>query len=245
MLFLFTLHAAAQVNLKDSTVTVPLLNVSYSYQWPGGDMAKRFLSNSNIGVSLLVKTKKNWIFGVEGNFLWRDTIRGNSILDSIKTQPGESGFVIDQNGEYGDIFLYERGFTVCLKAGKIIPFKKPNPNSGLLLLGGIGLLQHKIRIENKDKNVPQVQGDYAKGYDRLSNGILFTEFIGYQYLSNNRLLNFFFGVELMQAFTKNRRSYNFDTMQKDDTQRTDLLYGIRAGWTIPLYKKIPKEFYYY
>jgi hypothetical protein len=56
--------------------------------------------------------------------------------------------------------------------------------------------------------------------------------------------NFYIGIELMQAFTMNRRSYNFDTMETDYTKRTDLLFGLRAGWILPLYARAPKAYYY-
>ncbi len=82
-----------------------------------------------------------------------------------------------------------------------------------------------------------------KGYDRLSNGIGFTQSVGYLFLSNNRIANFFAGIEMNEAFTKNRRDFNYDQMKKDNQLRTDLLFGIRIGWILPLYKKAPKEFY--
>ena len=113
------------------------------------------------------------------------------------------------------------------------------------MLTGIGFLQHKKRIEVTGNVVPELTRDYRKGYDRLSNGPAITQFIGYHYLSNRRLINFFGGFEAIAALTKNRRGYNYDTMEYDNKQRFDLLYGIRFGWIIPLYKKKPKEFYFY
>jgi hypothetical protein len=113
----------------------------------------------------------------------------------------------------------------------------------MLNIGG-GMLQHKILIDNEDRNVPSISGDYKKGYDRLSNGFALREFIGYQFLSNYRLINFYAGVEFIQAWTKCRRIVNFDTMQRDLTKRHDLLIGIRVGWLLPIYNRMPDEYYY-
>jgi hypothetical protein len=110
---------------------------------------------------------------------------------------------------------------------------------------GAGLLQHKIRIEVQDNNVPQLDGDYRKGYDRLTNGLALTEFVGYLHCGNNRLINFFAGIELTQAFTKSRRDWDFSTMRKDDSNRMDLLFGIKVGWFFPMYKHAATAYYIY
>jgi hypothetical protein len=238
----FYFPASGQINVKDSIVSAPLLTVSYSYQFPFADMKKRFSNNSNIGGSFLYKTNQNWLWGVDGYFLFRDTVKENGILDHIST---EKGFVIGRNGEYAEIHLYERGFSASLSLGKLFPAFGPNANSGIVALASIGLLQHKIRIEDIGNFAPQLGKEYKKGYDRLSNGLAFTQFVGYIYLSNRRLINFFGGISFMEAWTKSRRTINFDTMQYDPTKRFDCLIGLRMGWIIPLYKKVPKDYYYY
>lgn len=227
--------------VKDSSLTIPLIGVSYSYQIPGGDLASRFGNNSNIGVGFLIKTKKNWILGAQGAFIFGPNVKEN-VLKNISTV--EEGAVIDKNGQFANVRISEKGFTATLSGGKLFPLGG-NPNSGLMLIANVGLLQHKIRIESVGSNAPQLDANYKKGYDRLSNGAAFSEFIGYLFLSNNRLMNFFGGFEFTQAFTQNRRSFDFDLMRKDNTKRTDLLYGIRAGWIMPLYKRNPEAVYYY
>ena len=231
----------AQKIQRDSAEKIFMLCPSFAYQLPGGNLGDRFGYNFNVGGSFILKTKSNWLFGIEGQFLFGDQVNENHILDSISTQ---QGFVIGTNGGYADIFLYERGFHFLAKAGKVFPLINPNKNSGLMATVGVGLLQHKIRIQNDDKNVPQVLGDYVKGYDRLTNGLSLTESVGWLYLGSNRIVNFTFGFEFTQAFTKSRRSYNFDEMKKDDTSRLDMLYGFRVSWIIPFRKRVPKEFYY-
>jgi len=231
----------AQKTVKDSAEKVFLLGPSFAYQQPGGDLADRFGYNFNVGGSVTAKLKSNWFFGIEGQFIFGDQLNQNHILDSIRTQ---QGFLIGTNGGYADVFLYERGFHFFMKAGKIFPAFHSNPNSGIMATLGMGLLQHKIRIENDDNNVPQLHDDYVKGYDRLTNGLSLTEYIGWIYLGKNRIANFSGGFEFTQAFTKNRRSFNFDEMKRDDESRLDLLFGVRVSWFIPFYRRKPKDFYY-
>ena len=234
-------HAFAQFNVRDSVVSFKMIGGTFAYQLPGGDMADRFGNNFSVGGTFQWKTKKNWIFGIDGNFIFSDQVKENSILSEISTS---QGYVIGQDGFYAEVFLYERGFMFQAKAGKIVPVIGPNPNSGLMATIGVGLLEHRIRIEDKGNRAPQVFDEYKKGYDRLTNGLSLTEFIGYTHFSDHRLINFMAGFEFTQAFTKNRRDYNFDTMMRDDKSRVDLLFGFRLAWIIPLYKRMPREYYF-
>ncbi len=242
LLVILSLKATAQVSIKDSSIATPLIGVSYSYQMPASDMADRFGNNSAIQLNVDYKTQKQWIFGVNGSYFFGKSINEKGIFDSIVTSDGN---IINRNGEFADIRLYERGFTISATGGRMFAFKKPNPNSGIVVNFGVGFIQHKIRIETIGNNVPQLSTEYKKGYDRLTNGILLSENIGYLYLSNNRLLNFYFGFECMQGFTKSRRSYDYDLMKQDTKKRLDILYGGKIAWILPLYKKAPQEFYIY
>ncbi len=229
--------------IKDSTINIWQCEINYSFQMPGGDMADRFGTNSTIGLGLTYKMKSNWTLGFEGSYLFGSFLKDSSnILEGLMT---ESGQIINKYGEYGTVLLSERGFYAGGKIGRVFPVFGPNSNSGVVVNVGAGLLQHHIRIENKDNNTPPVLDDYKKGYDRLTNGLALREFIGYQYLDNRNSLNFYIGIEFYQAWTKCRRDYNFDIMGPDNTERKDYLYGIRAGWILPIYKKSPNEYYYY
>ena len=183
--------------------------------------------------------------GMEGGYLFGNKVKEDGVLDNLKT---EQGFIINSAGTPSETKLNERGYLVSIKAGRIfpvLPFTEvklgKNPNSGIMLVCGPGFLQHKIHIVS---DAPQLGGDYKKGYDRLSYGAAVSAFLGYLFLSNKRLLNFYFGLDYVQAWTKNRRGYNYDTMQYDTAKRTDIMTGVKAGWILPLYKKVPDEFYY-
>jgi hypothetical protein len=241
-LLAFSLPSFSQVSVKDSVFAIQMIQGNYSLHFPGGHLKDRFGASSMIGPSFMNKTKSNYLFGFHFNFLFGSKIREEGILDGISTA---SGNIIDKNGQFTEVRLYQRGFSTGVTFGKLFPVLSPNKNSGFIVTGGVGLLQHKIRIENPGNTAPQILGDYTKGYDRLSNGLSVSGFAGYLFLSNSRLLNFYGGFEHIRAFTQNRRDLNFDTMEKDETKRLDLLSGFRVGWIIPLYKKMPQKYYYY
>ncbi len=220
-----------------------MFHAFYSFQLPGHDLAKRFGSNSAIGAGFMYKTKSNLIIGADGAFIFSDNVKNkDQYLENIATS---EGFLISGNGTFASIFLQERGFCLSARLGGIFRFLGPNPNSGLMVLMGGGMLQHKIRIEDKENNTPQVFGDYKKGYDRLSNGPSLSQFIGYVHFDNTRVINFYAGFEFIQAWTQSRRPWDFDRMQPDTQKRFDTLWGIKLGWVFPLYQRAPKEYYYY
>ncbi len=236
-------QTCAQVNISDSSILTPLIHAVYGYQIPGGDLAKQFGGNSSIGGGFTLKTKDNWLIGVEGNFMFGQSVRNSdSLLKGIATK---DGFIIDANGFYADIVYYERGYNFLLKFGKVIPLLSPNPNCGFTLTTGGGYIQDKIRIHVPGNTAPQLLDDYKKGYDRLNGGWALTGSVGYMYLSNKRLLNFSAAFEFMQAWTTPYRDRDFSTGKKDTRKLSSQFYTIRVSWILPLYRRAPKEFYLY
>ncbi len=243
LLCLLTWQAAeAQSGVKDSVIRFPFTGVSYGVYMPGGDLSDRFGLNNMISLDAMFKTKKNWLFGLSGGFIFGDNVEETGLLDAISTSQGG---VIGLDGLYAEIRIFERGYQLSANFGKLISFKKPNPNSGIIIVGGPGFIQHKIRIENVGNTVPALRDDYLKGYDRLTNGFQMREFIGYVYFSNRQLVNFYGGFEFIQGFTSGRRDYNFNDINSKDENRLDLLYGFKLGWILPLYKKKPAAYYLY
>jgi hypothetical protein len=228
---------------KDTLLPCFTFSFAYALQLPGGDLVHRFGINSSAGIGFNYKTKTNMIYGAQWNYLFGKDLRGPNPLDSISTV---DGFVIDKEGKMADIRMFERGFTLGLSAGKIFnTILSPNKNSGLMLTGGVGYMQHKIKIYDNGGRTPQLTKETLKGYDRLTSGIMITEFIGYSHLSKSRYVNFYGGFEFYQGFTKSRRSWDYSLMRADTEQRIDLLTGFRVGWILPLYKTPARTKYYY
>lgn len=237
------LGASAQVNVKDSSITISMINVHAGFHTPQGDLADRFGYNGTIGAEFQMKFKKNFIWGVDYSFIYgKDVKNTENYLHALRN---DDGYLIDANGQFSELFFFQRGFNISAQIGYQFNVLNLNPNSGPYLLVAPGLMQHFVRIENPDNVTPQIADEYLKGYDRLTNGFSMTEFVGYRFLSNNRLYNFYFGFEATQAWTQSRRSYNYDDRAQDTKKRMDMIYGFKVGWMIPFYGRVPNDYYYY
>jgi len=243
VIFCISFSGYSQVNVNDSVVSAFIPSFAYSFQIPGGDVATQYGNNSTIGGALMFKTRKNLLFSFNLGFIFGNQIKNaDSILRFVET---DNGYIIDGNGTYALYSLYERGYNFSFNVGKIINVLNPNPNSGIMLSGGVGYLAHRLNIDVQHETAPQITGDYALGYDRLTSGIALNEFVGYFFMSKTRVLNFYAGFEFYQAFTKSRRDYIFDQMGPDNTTHTDFFYGFKIGWMIPIYDRAPDAYYYY
>ncbi len=228
--------------VPDSSYTIPMFAASYAYQWSGADMATRFGSNSNVGGSFTFKTKTNWYYGIKGNLLFGGKVNEPNLLNGILTSELIPN-VIDDNGQLTDITFGQRGSSFFAIGGRLINKLAPNRNSGILVYGGFGILQHKISIKFQD-NIASLTDEHKKGYDRFSLGYAANGFIGYLFLSKNRLINFFAGFDYTIGWTKSLRKYNYDTQEIDTERHTNTLSGIRFGWIIRMNKRQTDEFYY-
>lgn len=247
ILFLCTLFFSfitfSQRNVSDTIIGTPYVGVQYTAVFPGGDLADRYGFLNQIGAFAGYKTAKNWIYGLDGNFIFGNRINDNSFLDNFITA---GGTITAASGAPATVLLLSRGFYGNVTVGKIIPVLSPNPNSGLMFKFGIGYIYHKIRIETQEDFVPQFEEEYKKGYDRLTIGLSTSQFVGYSFMANRGVYNFYAGFYFNQGFTRNQRDLFWDQPEIPVSKdiRLDLQFGLRAGWLIPIYKRQPKEFYF-
>jgi hypothetical protein len=214
------------------TGTTLLINTHYGFAASGADLGQRFGNCQHTGLGIeWMSNRKSWIVGADGSFVFGKNVKENPIekLYNVET------FIYGVNKELAIIFLRERGFLWQGYVGKLIKIHPTNARAGLRVTAGAGYMQHRIRLQDDQESISQISGDYKKGYDRLTGGLMFTQFIGYQYLSRNRRINFSVGFEFNEGFTKSLRDWNFDTKSKDTAQRFDLLYGLRTSLVLPLY----------
>ncbi|MEO8150023.1 MAG: hypothetical protein ABI723_20460 [Bacteroidia bacterium] len=241
VVIVFLKSSQAQSSVKDSSINATLVGVGAGVYLPAGDMADRFGANLTIHLSCGLKRANNWIYSVEGDYIFGSDIKENDLFKNIETS---DGFIIGNDGKFATVRTFERGYAITFNVTKLITTGKPNKNTGFLFRLGTGFIQHKIKIETVGNTVPFLNKEYRKGYDRLSNGLALHQFVGYQYMSNKRAVNFFAGFDFFEGFTQNRREFNFDEMRKDDMKRKDIMLGIKVGWILPLYKQAPNSFYY-
>ncbi len=232
-LFFMTLanQAMSQIEKKNEGWAL-LPHLSFSFQQPGGDLANRFGASNAVGGGVDFLTEKNnIILGVEGNYIFGTTVKE----DVLAWLRDADGAIIGNAQSQTSVVLRERGFYLGGVVGKLFSVLPQNPRSGIRATIGVGILQHRIRLQDDNSAVQQISGNNSKGYDRLSNGIAFNGFIGYQHLAKNRRFNMTVGVELTQGFTQSRRGFNYDTQMADTQKRKDSLVGFKMAWTVPFY----------
>lgn len=246
-------------NIAKESIPVTMFQVTYAAQFPGLDTHTDYGFTNTIGGSVIHKTKSNWVYTANGNFIFGNQIKGSRIDllgESITTVYGE---VIGGGGIPTSLAFFERGLHFQAEVGKLFPLA-PNPNSGIFVQVGAGYLWNRMRIDYQieTQNPPQpLMDDYQYGYDKMRGGFALHGEAGYLILSNTRVYNLSVSLEVTYARTKHLRDYDFRVFYdengephpmgyNDKSQRlNDLYYGIRVGWMIPVYQRQPDEYYYY
>jgi len=224
----------------DSAFADLQISPGYSRQWPGGDLANRYGANNNLSLGLHYSFKSRYLLGIQHDFLFGNTvIPGEGFLENLRA---DDGSILDNDGQISQLIISQRGWCSALEGGHLFTFRKPNQHSGILIKAGAIRLSHKIRIEHQQNKIAQLEGEYLKGYDRLCVGYGSRLSAGYQYMANNRLINFYLGVEWNYAITQPMRPVNFDTRLSDVGKRKDQLLGIRFCWTLHLYQRKAASF---
>ncbi len=244
-LFSFLISGAVfgQRNVSDSIIGTPWIAVHYGLNGTAGDLADRYGLFNHIGGFAGYKTRRNWVYGIDGSFMFGSDVRVNGLFDHLIDSKGN---ITDQNGDIAIVRVLNRGFYVDANVGKIFPVLSPNKNSGIYVSLGAGYLAHKIRVETQDHVVPQIELEYRKGYDRFTSGLNLQQFVGYSFMANQGVFNFYGGFYIQEGFTYNQRTIFFDQpdVEVPTDMRLDIQYGFKLAWMIPIYKRMPKEFYY-
>ena len=210
-----------------------LKNVSFEYgvQKSMADLKDRFGSSFELGGHFeLISGKNLLVFGASGHFIFGNDVK-EDVLENLRTTEGQ---IIGNDRQFASVFLRQRGFNTQFYVGKLFNFLEQHPISGIKATIGVGLIQHRIRVQDDSRTVTQLTGDYLKGYDRLTNGLSLNSFLGYQHMNRQGRVNFLAGFDLSVGFTKNRRDFDFSTFQKDDQNRIDILAGFKVGWMLTI-----------
>lgn len=243
LFLLLSVTAFAQRNIRDSIIGTPWVALHYGANWTGGDLADRFGFTNHLGAMAGYKTSRNWVYGFDGNFHFGNQIRMTGLFDSIVDNQGT---ITDEGGFPGKVVVFQRGFNVNLMVGKVFPILSPNANSGIYVHTGVGYVQHRLKIQTNEHVIPSIEKDYRKGYDRYTTGINFHQFVGYAFLANQGVVNFYGGFYIQEGLTYNRRDVFFDRPSEPvpTDMRFDMMYGLKVGWFVPIYRRKPKDFYF-
>jgi hypothetical protein len=241
IVFTNLVQAQQKGDVSTDKLRMSLFQIQGGFQIPYGDMGEIYGVNANVGFSYAYKSTDNILLGADFNFLFGNTVKDEDML--MQELRNSTGAIIGIEGEAVNFLVLERGFSGGFYVGKIFPIIGPNPNSGLMVRIGAQYLEHRTWIEARETEIPPIEGDYRKGYDRKRAGIALYQFIGYQNFSDNRLANFFVGFDFYQGFTTDYRSYNFDEMDFTDNDYFDVLIGFKVGWVLPVYRQEANKFY--
>lgn len=234
--------ASAQKSIQDSLISFPLIHAGLSIHQPSGDLEERFGISSAVNLGFHYKMKSNFSYGLDVQFITGDRVKNtNQILGDITTESGP----ITNDGRLAVMSFAQRGMNINLKIGKVFSIGAPNNNSGIWLQAGAGYYWNKVRISTNNFDLQLLSNDFLKGYDELRAGFSTSQSLGYLYLSNKRLLNFSIAVEAIQAYTTDQRGYNYRTRSSKKESYVDHLFGLRATWYFPLYKRSVEVYQYY
>ena len=206
----------------------------YTYHIPGGDLKERFREFSSIGLGVDRKFKNNFVLGVDYDWFFGNSVKETGIFSQIT---GNSGQIIDRNGDFSIIRLNMKGHLATLNAGYLFNLPTDEPNSGILVSAGVGGMMHKIDFLSSQVTIPQINDEYEAGYDKLTYGISTRQYIGYQYLVNKNRYHFKAGVEFNQGFTQGRRTWDFNANKSGLDKRLDTSIAFKLGIIVPVYTK--------
>ena len=216
---------------KKGIMNVGVMNYSFGYgmEFPFADMSDRFGRNLKFTVGAEKMTASNWIFGLEFSYMFGDSVK-EDVVSNLRLSNGN---ILGADNAYAEVFTRQRGVFFGANVGKLIPLSSTS-RSGIRITGAAGILAHYVRVQDEVRSLPQIEGDYLKGYDRLTRGLAFREFIGYQHVSKR--VNFYIGIEFTQGFTSSVREVNFDTgLPTNKDTRFDGLIGLKAAWILPFF----------
>ena len=235
----------ASKDYVDTAAPMIWLDAHFAYHFPLGDLRTMFKNNFAVGPGFTFKSASNWTVGFHFDYMFGANMRDSAFFNG--TLANDQGIVIDGNGlvSQGGITAEGRYWTVQADFGKIIPVNRWK-NSGIWLRLGAGYFSHRLRLDDFGNQYPQLEGNYAKGYDRRSGGFVLNQFVGYQFVRKNRMLNFYIGLEFHEMWTKPNRNYVFYEGPTDDMKaKFSGMVGFKAGWNIPLdERKTTTTFYY-
>lgn len=233
ILLLFSSWAYAQTESSeaadvDGIPAAYLIDLYYGMHQPGADMVEDYFHNFSFGGNVQFLSDNNWLFGLNGQTLFADRAR-EDVLEMLRMN---EGFIINSRGQLADATLGMRAIYGGAHLGRLISIGKSDSRMAIQIEAGPGYLLHWTRVRIVGDDIPNLEEEDIKGYDRRTTGLALREFIGFRYMMRSSLFNLFAGFEAIQGFTQNRRDWNYHSLSADNEPRLDLFWGFRIGFGI-------------
>ena len=84
IVFIFCFYSLSLLGQGKKNILNTIL-FEYTHQFPFGDLAKDYGDNSSISMGYMEKTKQNWIFEIEGSYIFGYKIKSEDLFDGIAT----------------------------------------------------------------------------------------------------------------------------------------------------------------
>jgi hypothetical protein len=206
---------------------IHLFDVSYSGSGGNAEVSQKTSYINRIGVGYSYQRKK-MSFGLQYHFMFGD-YSGKDIFGAMRTS---EGLFIASDGSLTDISVFFRGNSLYASVGRILPFSLQN---NISLNFSAGVLQNNLAIRSLGSSLPFLSADNIKGYDQFSMGPSVKQEIRWTHLGANKRINFYMALFVEEAFLKNLRKYNYFNNSTDEAWHFNFMFGIQAGWIIPMY----------
>lgn len=218
--------------LRDTSINIPAFQFAYSGNLTAFDATEKTDVLHVLSPGISFKTSSNWIIEAELDMLLGQKLNENETPYLVYS---ELGLPINTEGNIEEVTPRFQGYQIHFNFLKLIKRTSYNYNTGWVAGFGLGYMRHRIKFDYPGTSVPQLEDPYVKGYDRLTYGPMFSQYLGYRLYSNKNLFNYSIGFEVVEGLTQNRRSWNYDLMGPDNRQRLDLYYGLKFTFIIPAY----------
>ena len=116
----------AQGEVKNESISTPLVGIHWGGNLPGGDLLARYGFLNNLGFSAGYKLANQWYFGVDANFIFGNTVKMNGIFDHLLDDKGN---ITDVNGSIATVLVFPRGFNANFSVGRLFPTGKKSSGS--------------------------------------------------------------------------------------------------------------------
>ncbi len=206
------------------------LNLGYFINF--SDMALRYPEYTCFPLGVEYQHQNKWITSLDYNLIFGTSVDIAGYFDHVSN---DNGYMIDAKGQQAVIKTFMRGFSARAHFGRIFPVSK-NPkwrDWTIQASAGLGYNQTYIQFQFDEGELPQLEGKYTGGYDRLSGGFQIAERIKLQYLNPNSL-SFVMGIDLIQGVSKSLRPWNFSSNTADNQGMKEIATGFSVGLLIPI-----------